>query len=116
MMRTDIRETESEYVLEAELPGFKSEEIRVTVRDNVLTVSAERSDLSEESDESGDYLRRERAVGRIRRSFDVSGARTDGISAAFRDGILFVTIPKPTTPAHVEREIRIEGSDDQRMP
>ncbi|MBR2354139.1 MAG: Hsp20/alpha crystallin family protein [Clostridia bacterium] len=109
-MRTDIRETDEAYVLEAELPGFQVEDIRVSIRDQVLTVSAERSELSKGSDEDSRFLHRERSVGSIRRSFDISGIRSDEIRAAFRDGILSVTLPKPTHPQHMERDITIDDS------
>ena len=107
-MRTDIREADGAYLLEAELPGFRSEDIRVSIKDHVLTICAERNDLSEE-EEGGNFLRRERSVGSIRRSFDVSGIRSEDIRATFRDGILTLTLPKPEQPSHIERDVKIDG-------
>ena len=107
LLRTDIRETEGEYVLESELAGYRSDEIRVSIKNHLLTITAERSDETEETAEGG-YLRRERTRGRLCRSFDISGLPTEGIRASFRDGILTVTLPKPTHPKDSERDVRID--------
>ncbi len=106
-MRTDIRETDKAYLLEAELPGFSTDDIRVSIKEHLLTISAERNDTGEETDEAGGYLRRERTRGCIRRSFDITGISTSGISASFRDGILTVTLPKPEHPHDTERDVKI---------
>ena len=58
--RTDIRELDGKYVLEAELPGFSKEDISLDVKDGILTISAEHRENREEKDERGNYLRRER--------------------------------------------------------
>ena len=107
VMRTDIRETEKAYLLEAELAGFGRDDIRVTVKDHLLTITAERDGAEEDAKEGGGYLRRERTRGCISRSFDVSGIATVGITAAFRDGILTVTLPKPEHPRDTERDVKI---------
>ncbi len=107
VMRTDIRETEKAYLLEAELAGFGRDDIRVTVKDHLLTITAERDGAEEDGKEGGGYLRRERTRGCISRSFDVSGIATVGITAAFRDGILTVTLPKPEHPRDTERDVKI---------
>lgn len=92
--RTDIRATESEYILEAELPGFSKEDIRIDIKDGILTIRAERKSDAETRDESNRYVRRERHYGSFARSFDLDGIREEDISAAYRDGILRVTLPK----------------------
>ena len=66
---TDIRDNGSEYVLEAELPGFNKEDIQVEVHDGMLHISAKHEEKQEEKDEkSGQYIRRERRYGSFKKS------------------------------------------------
>ena len=95
-MKTDIRETDEAYILETDLPGFSREEIHAEIRDGVLTLRAEHKKEADEKDENGKYLRRERSYASYARRFSLDGIRTDEISAAFRDGVLTLTLPKET--------------------
>ena len=70
--KTDIKDNGKEYVLEAELPGFKKEDIHVDIEDGYMTISAERSNETEKKDDKGNFVRRERSYGSFSRSFDVS--------------------------------------------
>ena len=70
--KTDIRDTGDAYVLEADLPGFKKDDINIELGDGSLTIRAERHNEAEEKGEGG-YLRQERSYGSFSRSFDVSG-------------------------------------------
>lgn len=106
--RTDIREMDGAYLLEAELPGFQKEDIHLDLQDGYLTISAERSSESEEKDENGRYLKRERSYGSFRRSFDMSGIDADNIKAAYRDGILTLTLPKLAQQPKNSRRLEIE--------
>ena len=92
--RTDIRDEGDRFVLEAELPGFRKEDIQLHLKDGILTVSAQRTASSEEKDQQGNYIRRERRFGSFARSFDVAGIDEESISAAYQDGILELTLPK----------------------
>ena len=105
--RTDIRDEGDKFVLEAELPGFKKEEIKLDLKDNILTVSAEHTENSDEKDKKGNYIRRERKYGSFARSFDVSGIREDGITAAYHDGVLELELPKATPTVPTARQIEI---------
>ncbi len=93
-LKTDIRETEQSYILEADLPGFSREEIHAEIRDGVLTLRAEHKKENDEKDENGRYLRRERPYASYERRFSHDGIKADEISAAFRDGVLTLTLPK----------------------
>lgn len=93
-LKTDIRETEQSYILEADLPGFSREEIHAEIRDGVLTLRAEHKKENDEKDEQGKYLRRERSYTSYQRRFSLDGIKADEISAAFRDGVLTLTLPK----------------------
>jgi len=105
--RTDIRESDEAYILEADLPGFAKEEIRAEIKENVLTIFAEHKTESEEKD--GDrYIRRERSFGTYRRSFDIRGIEADAITAAYRDGVLTLTLPKKEKKLPEARTLNIE--------
>ena len=106
--RTDIRDEGDKFVLEAELPGFKKEDIKLDLKDGILTVSAQHSESSEEKDKKGSYISRERRYGSFARKFDVSGIQEDGITAAYNNGVLELTLPKaqPVVPAARQIEIR----------
>lgn len=106
--RTDIRDDGDSFVLESELPGFTKEDISLDVKDGILTISARHSQTGEEKDEKGAYIRRERRFGSFQRSFDISGIDEGGITAAYQNGVLELTLPKarPTPPE--SRKIAIE--------
>ncbi len=106
--RTDIREADGKYVLEAELPGFKKEDIHLDVKDGILTILAEHKENTEEKDEKGSYIRRERRYGSFSRSFDVTGIDESGITAAYQDGVLSLTLPKAQPAVPEARKIAIE--------
>lgn len=91
---TDIRDNGDSYVLEADLPGVKKEDISLDLTDNVLTIKAERHSEYEENDKKHSSVRCERSYGSYQRSFDTSGIDTDGIDAEFKDGVLKLTLPK----------------------
>ena len=106
--KTDIRETENAYVLDAELPGFSKEDIHAEVRKGYLTIHAEHKTDNEEKDEKNNYLRRERSYGSFTRSFDLDGINSDEISASYKDGILTLTLPKATQKVEEGRRLEIQ--------
>ena len=91
--KTDIRETESAYLIDAELPGFSKEELSIEIKEGILTVSAEHKSEST-SEENGKYIRRERSISSFKRSFNLEGIRHSDISASHKDGILTLVLPK----------------------
>ena len=105
---TDIRETDTEYVLEADLPGFKKEDINIDISDNTLTIRAERHSEHEEKDKKGNYLRCERSYGSFSRSFGLDGVDTEAIKAGFDNGVLTLTLPKLVAPKPTSRRLEIE--------
>ena len=106
--RTDIRDSGDSYLLEAELPGFKKEDISLDLKEGILTITASHSETSEETDDKGSYIRRERKYGSFQRSFDVTGIETSGITAAYENGVLAVSLPKakPVEPETTRIQIR----------
>ena len=105
--RTDVIDTGDAYKLDAELPGFKKEDISIDVENDVLTISAERKVENEENNKPN-YVKRERYYGSFSRSFDVSGINVDGIEAAYTDGILTLTMPKKVETAPAKRSLEIK--------
>ncbi len=90
----DIVEEEKAYLVKADLAGMKPEEIKIEVKDNVLTVSGERKLEKKEQGENG-YRRIEREYGSFTRAFTLpETAEGEKIDAAYKDGVLTVTIPK----------------------
>lgn len=106
--QTDIRETKDAYILEADLPGFAKEDIHAEIKNGYLTVYAERKQETENKDASGQYIRKERSYGTFRRTFDLSGIRTDAITAAYRDGVLTLTLPKAEAKEEVSTQLEIQ--------
>ena len=111
MMKTDIREHESGYELDVDLPGFKKDEISVELENGYLTISAAKGLDKDEQDQKGKYIRRERYAGSMQRSFYVGEDVTQAdIKAKFEDGILRVSIPKKDAQAvETKKTIAIEG-------
>ena len=94
LMKTDVRETESTYELDVDLPGFKKDEVNVELNDGYLTISAAKGLDRDERDKKGRYIRQERYSGACSRSFYVGDVKPDEIKAGYEDGILRLEIPK----------------------
>ena len=105
--RTDIKKQDGNYILEAELPGFKKEDISIDIDKDCLTISAEHKSEENEDDKDKGFIRRERYYGSYSRSFDVTGIHTEGIQAAYTDGVLTLKLPKQTAETPVSRRIQI---------
>lgn len=111
LMKTDVKETETGYELDIDLPGFKKDEISAHLEDGYLTVSAAKGVDKDEKDNGGRYIRRERYSGSMTRSFYVGNAVTEeDIKAKYEDGILSLSIPKKDPKAvEAKKYIAIEG-------
>ena len=105
--RTDIKDDGNAFILEADLPGFRKEDINVDINNDIMTISAERhfehrsENCSEqEKDQKGKYIRCERSYGSYSRQFDLSGVNAEGITAKYDNGVLTMSLPKkvPTVP------------------
>ena len=104
--RTDVTDTGDAFKLEAELPGFKKEDIKIDIENDCLTSSAERHESKEEK--KPNFVKRERVYGTYSRSFDVSGIDVDRISAAYTDGILTLELPKKVETPPASRRLEIQ--------
>ena len=113
VMKTDIKETDNGYELVVDLPGFKKEEVKASLENGYLTISAEKAlDEDEKEKKGGRYIRRERYEGSCSRSFYVGEDVTEeDIKANFQHGILTLFVPKKEAKPAVEEKktISIEG-------
>ena len=105
--KTDIKETEKEYVIHMETPGLKKEKVKINVVDNVLTIEAE--DEEEATEEGEQYLSKEIIRASFKRSFTLpNNVIGDNINAKMDNGILEVVIPKAEETKPKELEIKIK--------
>ena len=110
-IRTDIRDEGDKFVMEAELPGFKKEDISIDLTDDMLTLSAEHKEESDEKDKGGKYIRRERSYGSYKRSFDLSGIDSGAVTAEYKSGILTLTLPKKEAEPPKTRRLEITEAE-----
>lgn len=90
----DVEETDKEYILNFDIPGMKKEDIKIDLRDNLLTVSGERRMELEEKSKKGP-VRSERFFGSFQRSFTLpTSVKAEQVSADYADGVLCLKIPK----------------------
>jgi HSP20 family protein len=103
----DVEESEDAYILKAEMPGLRKEDVKISLSDNVLTLTGEKK--SEERSKDKRYHRVERSYGAFQRSFALSAPiQADKVSASFKEGILTVTVPKSEEAKPREIDIRVE--------
>ena len=111
LMKTDVRETETGYEVDMDLPGFKKDEIKLELNNGTLTVSTQKSMEKKDEDKNGKLLRQERYAGSMSRSFYVGEHVTEeDVKARFEDGVLRLSIPKKDAKKVEEKKtILIEG-------
>jgi HSP20 family protein len=102
----DISETDNEYVIKAEIPEVKKEDVKVTVEDGQLTIQGERKQEKEEKGKR--YHRIERSYGSFMRSFDVpDNVDESKAKAEFKEGMLTLTLPKSEKAKPKALEVKI---------
>ena len=106
--KTDIKDTGDAYVLEADLPGVKKEDIHIDIDGDCLSISTQRSSSREEKDQEGNYIRCERSYGSFSRSFDISAVKAEGITAGYDNGVLTLTMPKREQTVPTSRRLEIQ--------
>ena len=107
LIKTDIHETDNEYLVEAELPGIPKENIQVTYEDGVLTISGQQQIDIVDEDKKGKLIRSERSSTSLRRQYLLENVKEDEIKASYSDGILKVTLPKDSNK-EIKKSIPIE--------
>lgn len=91
-MRVDVLKQEDSYQLKADLPGAAKEDIRIEVKDDILTISAEMN--ASKKEEKDGFICNERCFGSMKRSFRLEDINEEGITAEYTDGVLTVTLPR----------------------
>jgi HSP20 family protein len=105
--RTDFYSDEENVYLEIEIPGVKKEDIKISLNNNVLTLSGEKKDLSK-NNKNNPVIKSERNFGPFTRSFQLpEGLNTDNIEASYEDGILKIIVARKTKSTAQEKEIKI---------
>ena len=105
--RVDIAETEKEFVIKAEIPEVKKEDVKVTVDNGVLTISGERKQEKEEKGKK--FHRVERYYGSFTRSFTLpDNVKENNIKASFKDGMLNLQIQKTDKAKPKAIEVKVE--------
>ena len=103
----NTREGEFAYHVDVDLPGVKKEDIKIDVKDNVLTISGERHHKEELKED--DYHRIETSFGKFERSFTLpNGSDTENITASNKDGVLEVVIPKLKSETEKSKKIEVK--------
>ncbi len=102
----DISETDDSFLVTADVPGMKAEDIKITVANNTLTLKGEKKNVREDKKEN--YHRIERSYGSFERTFALpSGVESENIRAKYKDGVLELRLPK--TKEAKPQEIKVEA-------
>ena len=94
LMKTDVKDTENGYEVDIDLPGFKKEDININYENGYLTISTSKGLDKDEKDEQGHYIRQERYVGNMSRSFYLGDIPKEDIKAKYEGGVLRLSVPK----------------------
>ena len=106
--RCDVQDEGDSYLLEAELPGFQKDEIKIGVEGDTLTLSAVHKEKTEEEKaKDGTYLRRERSTSSYEQKLDISNVDASGLHAVYENGVLTLTMPKKQPAKPVSRQLEI---------
>ena len=93
-MKTDIKEKGNNYIIEMDLPGYEKDNIQIEMENGYLKVSA-KVENSNDEEEEGKYIHKERFYGECSRSFYVGdNVKEEDVKASFKNGILTLTVPK----------------------
>lgn len=109
MLNVDVKDDGDVYTIEADLPGVEREDIKLTMEEDMLNISIEKKQESDEEKEDGRYIRRERFYSSSSRSIRLPLALPDGeVHARLADGVLEVTVPKTNDKPETTKQIEIK--------
>ncbi len=106
LIKVDITENETDYVLLADLPGFRKEDISVDYEDKNLTISAKRETAHDDQTEK--YLIQERTTDMVYRRFYIDGIDEDHADVSYTDGVLKIVLPKVRNPEEGKKKFDIK--------
>ena len=104
-MKTDIKETETGYVMDIEVPGFDKKDVNISLKDGYLTITAEKKE--EDNGKKENYVRRERSTS-LSRSYYVGDVAKESVKAKYENGVLSIEIPKEQEKKELTHNIEIE--------
>ena len=104
-MKTDIEETDKQYEVKIDMPGFEKKDIHINYANNVLTITGHSETLSDDSDKEGHLLHSERRYGQMSRQYRLPDVERKNITAHYENGVLTLTLPK----------MQAESDDDSRI-
>ena len=108
LMKTDIKEHKDKYTVEIDLPGFKKEDIELSLNNGYLNIHA-KVEKKEDKEDEGKFLHRERFYGECSRSFYIGDeVKEDDIKAEFKNGILQIDVPKKEETKKIPERKQIE--------
>lgn len=107
-MKTDIAETDKNYVVKVDMPGFDKKDIHINYESNILTITGRRDTFDDLSDKDGNILHSERNYGQMSRSFRLPEVDLKKAVAHYSDGVLVLTLPKLAPEAGTGTHIEIE--------
>ena len=103
----DVAEHDNDYIVKVELPGVAKDDVKITMQDNILTIRGEKK--HEKETKEPDYHRVERAYGSFQRSFTLpTTVKNERIEAAYKDGILTITLPKAEEAKPKQIEVKVK--------
>ncbi len=111
LMSADVKEFKDHYELSLELPGYNKDDVTASLKEGYLTIEGKREEKQDEQDDQGRFIRRERYVGTLSRTFYVGeDVKQEDIKAKFDNGVLEINVPKVEYKPEIEtaRNITIE--------
>ena len=90
--KVDIQETPEAYIVEAELPGVRKDEVAIDLRDGNLTIAVQREEKDDEKKKN--YIHQERRYSAMSRNIYLGDADTDGVKARMENGVLSIDVPR----------------------
>lgn len=107
-LKTDIKDADKNYVVKIDVPGLKKSDIKMSYRDDVLTVSVKHDSFDDHTDKDGNLIMSERQYGETSRSFRLPDVDRDRITATMDSGVLTVTLVKLEEGASTTDTIEIQ--------
>jgi HSP20 family protein len=106
----DIRETETEFVIEASLPGMKPEDVQITATPDQVTVRATKKEEEKKEEKPGTFVRHERYAGELSRTIVMpKTVKVDEIAATYEHGVLMLHVPKAEVPKAKQIPVQVKA-------
>lgn len=107
-IKTDVKELDDQYVVEAELPGFEKRNISLEFENNILTIEGKQTTENKSADDNGQVIHQERSFNDVKRQFTFNNVDENAIQAAYDKGVLNVRLPKKSVNDESKTNIQID--------